>query len=526
MKTLTSLLLCCLTLLGLSQDSRSLILANPLPQGRVVANGNSFAVLSPNGMQDVVFYGVNANFDALNWESPEKFVDRLWLDGVNLIRLHHENASIDRQYAIALAAAKRGMYVAWDVCDDAFLSTKLQVYEKDPAVRTRALQRMDRMKPLFNLPNIAYLACVNEGANLLKGKYNGNRPKLVELANETYVWFKTELAKRGYTGLLGDLADGSIDVELFAPIVANQDIILMHAYGTHNQGKRWRDENWAENGHFLGTNIFHMLKSRVKETKNAEGQVIKTEAAPKPALMQEMACMFPNPQRAINELGWYSELKKWNISVVAFCYAANLSQMRGTHTEVDDFSLVTDPARYAAFRGGALIYKFGAGDIYSSYWGHLLKPSKRDPNYRCKWQKVDVNLTRERGSVVVRISATKALVVLVDQVLHRGQTNKDVGDGWKEIVSRGGLVFGYWDTPAVNIGAPVSGAYRLNTGTMAIEPTLVKSGNTFQPGVGFGVFEINTRTAIPLPEPPTPNESPPGEMINIQEWIRLKRKVA
>jgi len=167
--------------------------------------------------------------------------------------------------------------------------------------------------------------------------------------------------------------------------VAKQDMTIVHGYGTHNNGQTYRPENWARTGVHLGTMINYLNQTRVREVlvlsqKSDISPQGLMEPSPKPAIIQEFACMYPAPDRAMNEINWRAECVRRKVSMISYCGATNQSQLRGTYTEVHDFARITDPARQVSALAGALLAKYGLGTQTDWYWGHMI--GKNDPNYR------------------------------------------------------------------------------------------------------------------------------------------------
>jgi hypothetical protein len=493
MRKLVTLLLPCLSACVLGQTTGVLSpFANPLPKGKVVADGNNFAVVNAAGMTNVYFNGTAITGDALNWGTPAQFADRLLNEGANLVRFHHEAATVARLVSLADACYSRGIYFCFDVVGDRWMNRKVEVYEAGP-VRAELVTEMDRLKPLLKHAGLAYVGLVNEGATPLKGKYNSNFAKVVQMCDSTYLWFKSRLRERGYTGLVGDLPDANIDGR-FAPIIAKQDMILVHGYGTHNNGQNYRPENWARNGVHLGSMIHHIQQSRLREVlvrshnSNIAAQGLMAPS-PKPALIQEFACMYPAPDRAMNEINWRTELLRRGVSVVSYGDATNQSQLRGTHTEVHDFAKVTDPARQIAALAGALLIKYGRGKQTDWYWGHMT--GKTDPNYRYATADVSVNLDINRGVVKIKTPARKMFVILLDKIKVQGFTSVDIGNGWWKTTNRGGLNFIHLPASPMNLGVPVKTATWVNPFTLKKEAALATLGTGFSPDRALGIYEID-----------------------------------
>lgn len=491
MKQIATLILCCLAMLGFCQSSNSPLLANPLPIGKVVASGNDFAVQTSEKIIPVYFNGTSVAGDALNWGTPAEFAARCESEGLNLIRFHHFDAvSVDRLVALADALYAKGIYFCFDIVGDRWMNRKVEVYEGG-AIRNEMIAEMDRLKPLLRHSGLAYTGLVNEGATPLKGKYNANFARCVEICNETYGWFKARLAERGYTGLVGDLPDANIDSR-FGHIVAKQDILLVHGYGTHNNGQQWKPENWAVTYVHIGSIVNHInnygrkIEAVIAPPPLVADNEVDLVPAPKPAIIQEFACMFPNPDRGMNEMLWRLDFFRRGYSVCSYAMATNQSQLRGTHTEIHDFAWMTDPARRNAQIAGALLVKYGKGPLLDYYFGGAIWPGPvADPNVRFATDKVSVKLDKDRGLMQVKAGYKKLLYVSLDQTLVRGFASIDAGNGWRQTTARGGLTFGAWIPKPIDVGAPVSGAYQDGV-------TLRKDGNLVYP-IGPGMVTVNLK---------------------------------
>lgn len=513
MKLLSTLLLCCLAILGFGQITASKpALANPLPIGTVIADGNNFAVKTATGTTPIYFNGTSVSGDALNWGTAAEFADKVLGEGINLVRFHHESATIARLAELADACYARGIYFCFDVVGDRWMNRKVHVYEDDQTknalgqtIRGELVVEMDRLKPLLRHPGLAYAALVNEGATPLLGKYISDFARCVEICNETYGWFKARLAERGFTGLVGDLPDANIDPARFGPIVAKQDLLLVHGYGTHNNGQnaKW-PEQWAivyGHGNSIVNHINNYgrwVEAVIAPPPSFEPWRVERVPAPKPVLIQEFACMYPNPDRGMNELLWRIDFLRRGYSVCSYAMATNKAQMRplgdplGSYTEIHDFAWITDPARRNAQAAGAFLVKYGQGPITDWYYAGSLWPGPfADPNVRYAAGKVTVKLDALRGFMQIKAGYKKLYYVSIDQTLVRGFTWVDAGNGWRKTTKRGSIDdIGTWIPKPIDVGAPVSGAYQWDMETKRPSVTLKKKGNLVYP-VGAGVIEVN-----------------------------------
>lgn len=451
------------------QDSNSPF-SNPLPQGQIVSQGNQLAI---NG-KPVFLYGTNITYTACFPEDPVKAADLLYRRGYNWVRLHHVDVllrtgqkTVAELQRFVDALYNRGIRVSIDGLSQYSGYSKLSLYQGQNRVDYQ--NYVTSLKPILTHAGCFLFTLVNEGMTEVKNSSSVTR------APEFYTWGKSFVQSLGFTGQVGDGGDMNIDPPLFAPAARQQDIVLCHIYGTHPQGGKYRYESWAENGGFAGVSFW------------LQG------LAQKPMVFQEAGCLPFAADRAVNELFLSSEAKKRCSGIAYFQSFSNGAQWRYEFSQVDDFSYTTDYPRLVARLGGALIAKYGDGPESDYYNGHSLNPPKRDANYRRVTPKVKVFVSREKATVIVSPSSKKRYVILADATMIRGYQSSTGADGWISTVARGGKQVGYWEGSFVDLGAEVSGCYRLDPWTLKQVGTMVKSGTGFMADRSCGIFEVNLR---------------------------------
>jgi hypothetical protein len=476
LRLLITLLLCCLVLLGFGQDSSNNYFANPLPKGPIIADGQALTI---DG-KPIYLHGTNISYLACWPEDPAKAADYLARHGYNWIRLHHVDdlirrgeKTVDGLVKFIEALYARGIRVSIDGISQYGGYSKLSLYQGQNRADYAAYVR--RLQPVLALPATWMFCLINEGYTELKNSSSVSR------APELYTWGKDLVQGLGFRGQVGDGGDQNIDPPLFKNVALQQDIVLNHIYGVHPQGGRYMVRSWAENGDYAGVSFW---------LKNLSGR---------PMVFQEVGCLPFASDRGVNEVFIASEARKKSSGICYFQEMSNIAQWRvalgtGTVPVIDDTATVTDYVRMVARLAGALIAKYGGGPDLEYYNGHDVKPTpKRDPNYQRVTEKVKVYVTREKATVIVSVAPKKRYVFLLDQALVRGYTSTTGADGWISTTNRGGRTLGFWEATAVDLGAEVSGAYRLDPWTLRQVGTMLKVGTTFIPDRTCGAYEINLK---------------------------------
>jgi hypothetical protein len=477
MRPLTILAGLCLSLLGFSQSTYVSPLANPLPAGKVLVVGKDFTVAG----KPVYLRGTNITY--LGCFPPDPVAAANWLRdrGFNWVRLHHVDVLLRNgtkevsdllKFVDALYSV--GIRVSIDGISQYQGYSKLSLYNGLNRADYEAYVR--KLAPILKHPGCFLFTLINEGYTEVKNSSASSN------VDGFYQWGKKLVNSINPDLIVGDGGDMNIDPLLFGPIAAHQDVILNHIYGTHPQNGKYRYESWAENGHFAGVSFW--LNSLAQDP----APVADALMTGRPSLFQEFGCLPFAADRAINEVYLASEAKKRMQGLCSFQAFSNVAQWRFETTQVDDYSIFTDYARTVADFAGSLIAKY-AGTEIEYYSGHPI--GKRDPNYRRVTEKVKVFLTRDRGTVICKVSSKKYYVVTLDAVLIRGYVSSTALDGWITTTNRGGSDWGFYGGKSIDLGAPISGVYRLNPWTLAQESTLVKKGNAFVPDRGCAVYVVN-----------------------------------
>lgn len=449
-------------------DTSNSLLANSLPQGPIVPVGQTLTI---NG-KPIFLYGTNITYLGCFPPDPLKAADFLHRRGYNWVRLHHVDVllrtgqkTVAELLKFADALYARGIRVSIDGLSQYSGYSKLSLYQGQNRADYERYVRS--LEPILKHPGCFLFTLVNEGMTELKNSSSVTR------APEFYTWGKNLVQSLGFQGVVGDGGDMNIDPPLFAATARQQDIVLSHIYGTHPQGGKYRYESWAENGQFAGVSFW------------LQGLAVK------PMVFQEAGCLPFAADRGVNEVFLASEARKRCSGINFFQSFSNLAQWRMEFSQVDDFSYFTDYPRLVARIAGALISRYGGGTETDYYNGHSI--GKRDPNYRRVTDKVKVFVTREKATVIVSPSSKKRYVVLLDATMIRGYQSSTAADGWISTVNRGGKTLGFWEASPVDLGAEISGAYRLDPWNLTQVGTMQKSGTSFVPDKSCAVYQVNLK---------------------------------
>jgi hypothetical protein len=435
--------------------------------------GKNFQV----GTAIVKLCGTNLAYLAIKGD-PKKIVEQMASKGYNWFRLHHIDGLIRRgeltveevlAFADVLQAA--GMVFSLDGISDYKAYPFNSLYQEQNETDYAGYLR--KIGEILRHPACLYINLVNENFTNLKNA--GLTSKIPGFYAKWKAFLKDEI---GFKGYVTDGGDANIDPPHFAPLMKDFDLVVGHAYGTHPENGRWHAEDWKFRGELLGVSAW--LAGMVSG----------------PMLMQEWGCLPFDDYRGVNGAFALNEFVKRFAGFASYQWASNQAQMRGEYSQVDDYSICTDYPRAVTEVLAAALVKYDKRIEKDYYWGHVQSVSKKDTNYRRITNEVITNLSYGQGKVIVKVSSKKLLVFLFDETRIRGYQKVDEaykGGTWSKTTNRGGKQVGFWDGQFVDLGAEVSGAYRLDPWKLSQVGTMVKSGTGFIADRSCAVYSVNLR---------------------------------